>query len=66
MPVEDLRLDYIFLYQVFILRANPLRHNLTEPQLEFLVNEVVCLTALDLSSATVFGALDRERGHADR
>ena len=58
--MKDLRLDYVFLHQVFILRSNPLRHDLTKPQLELLVNEVVCLTTLDLSSATVFGALDRE------
>ena len=60
MPVEDLRLYYVFLHEVFILRPNPLRHNFTEPQLELLVNEVVCLAALNLSSATIFWALDWE------
>ena len=65
VPVENLRLDYVFLHEVFILRSNLLCHNLTEPQLELLINEEVCLTTLNLSSAAVFGTLDRECSHAD-
>ena len=58
--MEDLRLDYVLLHQIFILRSNSLRHDLTKPQLELLINEEVCLAALDLSGAAIFGALDWE------
>ena len=65
VPVEHLRFNNILLHELWILRADLLRHNIAKSQLKLLIDEKVRLSFLNFPSAAIFGTLDRINCHAN-